>query len=204
MAWVNALGPCIEQVDYRLQEGAGCGVPHADEHGHEPPEEPDRQLSYRLGGGRALAWIGEGLREFGIAPGSPLAADQHDKARALMSGEDPNTGELLMKAKHVVDPRGKLPVAPLHEALETAAAERGTTVASLLADRPAMVKRAAQMARGVARQGEAHLVRIGDLEQLARAAGAAGCRPSRGVRARGVGVRAQVARCPGQDRQPGL
>ncbi|MFI6705376.1 MobF family relaxase [Nonomuraea sp. NPDC050478] len=170
MAWVNALGPCIEQVDYRLQEGAGCGVPHADEHSHESAEEPDRQLSYRLGGGRALVWIGEGLHEFGITPGTPLTADQHDKARALMNGADPNTGELLMKAKHAVDPRGKLPAAPLHEALETAAAERGTTVASLLAGRPAMIKRAAQMARGVARQGEAHLVRIGDLEQLARAA----------------------------------
>ncbi|MFD1547108.1 MobF family relaxase [Nonomuraea guangzhouensis] len=170
MAWVNVLGPCIEQVEYRLREGAGCGVPHADEHGHEHGEEPDGQLSYRLGGERALVWIGEGLREVGIVPGTPLTSDQHGKARALMNGENPDNGKLLIKAKHVVDPRGKLPAAPLGEALEAAAAERGTTVEGLLAARPAMVKRAAQMARGIAREGEAHLVRIGDLEQLARAA----------------------------------
>lgn len=170
MAWVNVLGPCMEQVDYRLQEGAGCGVPQAGEHGHERHEEPDGQLSYRLSGGRALVWIGEGLREVGIIPGTSLTPDQHGKARALMSGEDPNTGRLLLKAKHAVDPRGKLPAAPFGEALEEAAAGRGTTVDGLLAARPAMVKRAAQMARGIAREGEAHLVRIGDLEQLARAA----------------------------------
>ncbi|MEU8251987.1 MobF family relaxase [Nonomuraea sp. NPDC048916] len=171
MAWVNVLGPCMEQVDYRLREGAGCGVPQAGERSHEPGEELDGQLSYRLGGERGLVWIGEGLHEVGIVPGTALTADQHGKARALMNGEDPNTGELLMKAKHVVDPRGKLPAAPLGEALEAAAAKRGTTVEGLLAARPAMVKRAAQMARGIARQGEAHLVRIDDLDQLAFAAG---------------------------------
>ncbi|MBT2234431.1 MobF family relaxase [Nonomuraea sp. NEAU-A123] len=171
MAWVNVLGPCMEQVEYRLQEGAGCGVPHAGEHGHEHHEEPDGQLSYRLGGESALVWIGEGLREVGITPGTRLTPDQHGKARALMNGEDPNTGKLLMKAKHVVDPRGKLPAAPFGEALEKAAAARGTTVEALLAARPAMVKRAAQMARGIARKGEAHLVRISDLDRLAFAAG---------------------------------
>ncbi|MEU6718619.1 MobF family relaxase [Nonomuraea sp. NPDC046802] len=160
----------MEQVEYRLQEGSGCGVPHAGEHGHER-QEPDGQVSYRLDGAYALMWIGEGLREFGIVPGTPLTADQHGKARALMNGEDPNTGELLMKAKHVVDPRGKLPAAPLGEALEAAAAKRGTSVEGLLAARPAMAKRAAQMARGIAREGEAHLVRIDDLDRLAFAAG---------------------------------
>ncbi|MET8381702.1 MobF family relaxase [Streptosporangium canum] len=171
MAWVNVLGPCMEQVDYRLREGAGCGVPYAGERGHNPSEELDGQLSYRLGGERGLVWIGEGLREVGIVPGTALTADQHGMARVLMNGEDPITGELLMKAKHVVDPRGKLPAAPLGEALEATAAKRGTTVEGLLAARPAMVKRAAQMARGIARRGEAHLVRIDDLDQLAFAAG---------------------------------
>ncbi|MGW4791807.1 MobF family relaxase [Nonomuraea sp. NPDC004297] len=158
----------MEQVEYRLQEGAGCGVPHTGEHGRE---ELSGQLSYRLDGARALVWMGEGLREFGIVPGSRLTADQRDKARALMGGKDPNTGKLLMKARHVVDPRGKLPGAPLGEALEAVATARGTTVENLLAARPAMVKRAAQMARGIAREGEAHLVRIGDLDRLAFAAG---------------------------------
>ncbi|MGR6913629.1 MobF family relaxase [[Actinomadura] parvosata] len=161
----------MEQVEYRLQEGAGCGVPHASERGREVHDEPDGQLGYRLDGECNLVWIGEGLREFGIVPGTPLTADQHDKARALMDGKDPNTGKQLMAAKHVVDPRGKLPAAPLGEALEEAATARGTTVENLLAARPAMVKRAAQMARGIAREGEAHLVRMDDLDRLAFAAG---------------------------------
>ncbi|MEV0633271.1 MobF family relaxase [Nonomuraea wenchangensis] len=171
MAWVSALGPCIKQVEYRLQEGAGCGVPHAGEHDPERQQEPDGQLSYRLDGGSTLVWIGAGLREFGIVPNTPLTPDQYSKARALMDGRDPNNGKLLMAAKHVVDPRGKLPGAPLGEALEAAATARGTTVENLLAARPALVKRAAQMERGIAREGEAHLVRICDLDRLAFAGG---------------------------------
>ncbi|MFC7591648.1 MobF family relaxase [Nonomuraea antimicrobica] len=161
----------MEQVEYRLQEGAGCGVPQLGEHGREGREEPDGQVGYRLDGGCALVWVGEGLREVGIVPGTRLTADQHGKARALMDGRDPNTGKVLMAARHVVDPRGKLPGAPFVEALEAIATVRGTTVEDLLAARPAMVKRAAQMTRGVVREGEAHLVRIEDLDRLAFAVG---------------------------------
>jgi hypothetical protein len=44
-------------------------VPHSEQ-GRERQEEPDGQLSYRLGGERGLVWIGEGLREVGIVPGT--------------------------------------------------------------------------------------------------------------------------------------
>ncbi|MFI9598194.1 MobF family relaxase [Nonomuraea sp. NPDC052265] len=171
MAWVTVLGPCMEQVDYRLREGGGCGLPHAEERETEHLGEADGQLSYRLGGKHTMVWIGEGLREVGLAPGMPLRADQFNMARALMNGEHPTSGVVLVKAKHVVDPRGKLPAAPLADELEAAAAERGNTVEDLLAAHPALVKRAAQLARGIAREGEAHLVRLGDLELLAGAAG---------------------------------
>ncbi|SEG86027.1 hypothetical protein SAMN05444920_105629 [Nonomuraea solani] len=69
-----------------------------------------------------------------------------------MSGLDPHTGEVLVPAKHVSDPRAKLPAAPLGDALENAAAERDATVEQMLAERPAMAKRAARMARGIATQ----------------------------------------------------
>ncbi|MFC7723248.1 hypothetical protein [Nonomuraea recticatena] len=88
-----------------------------------------------------------------------------------MSGIDPRTGEVLVEAKHLADPRAKLAGEPLVVALEVAAAERGVTVGRMLAARPAMVKRAAQLARGVDREGQAHLIRIHDVEKLARAAG---------------------------------
>ncbi|WP_327581620.1 relaxase domain-containing protein [Nonomuraea sp. NBC_00507] len=172
MAWVSVIGPLMEQVDYRLQEGAGCGIHRAGEHEHEGAHpEADGQIAYRLADERGLMWVGQGLRELGLASETSLAATQHDIARAIMSGLDPFTGEVLVPAKHVTDPRAKLPAAPLGEALESAAVERGTTVEQLLDERPAMAKRAARMARGIARQGEAHLMPIKDIEQLASAAG---------------------------------
>ena len=82
MAWVSTLGPDQAQVDYRLHEGAGCGAPEL---------QADAQLAYRLTGERPLMWIGDGLREVGITPGSPLTADQHDAARALMDGRHRHT-----------------------------------------------------------------------------------------------------------------
>ncbi|MGV9386190.1 MobF family relaxase [Nonomuraea sp. NPDC003707] len=172
VAWVSVIGPSMEQVDYRLQEGAGCGLHHDDDHGHEGGHaDADGQITYRLADERGLMWIGQGLRELGLTSETSLAAIQHDVARAIMSGLDPVTGEVLVPAKHVSDPRAKLPAAPLGEALEAAAAEHGTTIEQLLAERPVMVARAARMARGIARQGEAHLIPIKDIEQLARAAG---------------------------------
>ncbi|MEV4162137.1 MobF family relaxase [Nonomuraea dietziae] len=169
MAWVSVIGPSMEQVEYRLQEGAGCGLAQPGEHDHEPVA--DQQIAYRLADERGLMWIGEGLREVGITPQTPLTADQHEAAKALMSGVDPRTGEVLVEAKHLADPRAKLAGEPLVAALEAAAAKLGVTVERMLAARPAMVKRAAQLARGVDREGQAHLIRIHDVEKLARAAG---------------------------------
>ncbi|HEX4814888.1 MAG TPA: MobF family relaxase, partial [Nonomuraea sp.] len=172
MAWVSVIGPLMEQVDYRLQEGAGCGIHHRGDHETgDGPAPADTPITYRLADERGLMWIGQGLGELGLTAQTSLTAQQHDVARAIMSGLHPVTGEVLVPAKHVTDPRAKLPAAPLGEALETAAAERGTTLARLLADRQAMAKRAARMARGIARQGQAHLMPITDIEQLARAAG---------------------------------
>ncbi|WP_181449333.1 MobF family relaxase [Nonomuraea aridisoli] len=171
MAWVSVIGPLMEQVDYRLQDGAGCGIHHTGDHEAGHTDGQDGQITYRLADERGLMWIGQGLQELALTPETPLPAGQHDVARAIMSGEDPTTGEVLVAAKHVTDPRAKLPAAPLSEALHKSAAERGTTLEQLLAERPVMAKRAARMARGIARQGEAHLMPIKDIEQLADTAG---------------------------------
>ncbi|MFI9553167.1 MobF family relaxase [Nonomuraea endophytica] len=173
---MNTIGPAQQQVEYRLAEGAGCGLAPAsepvpgDEHGRERAAG-DGQVAYRLGDGRALMWIGEGLREVGLTPLTPLTPDQHDAARALMDGINPSTGEVLVAPKMAADPRAKLPGEPLVAALEAAAAAHGVTVERLLSGRPKAAARAAQLVRGVARQGQAHLIRIHDVEQLAAAAG---------------------------------
>jgi hypothetical protein len=78
MAWVSVIGPSMEQVEYRLQEGAGCGLAQPGEHAHEPVA--NQQIAYRLADERALMWIGEGLREVGITPQTSLTADQHQGA----------------------------------------------------------------------------------------------------------------------------
>ncbi|MFI6915389.1 MobF family relaxase [Streptosporangium sp. NPDC050284] len=166
MAWVSTLGPSMAQVDYRLQEGAGCQSHHLVR-GQE-----DGQISYRLAGDRPLMWIGDGLREVGLTPGTPLTADQHEMARALMDGRHPHTGQVLMEAKRAVDPRAMLPGGPLLTALEKAAAERGVAdVAALVAGNEEMAKRAVRLQRGVRRKGEAYVIPYDDARRLAKAAG---------------------------------
>ena len=50
---VRVLGPDPAQVDYRLEESAGC----------------DHQLEYRLDGTRPLEFFGRGLAAVGLTPG---------------------------------------------------------------------------------------------------------------------------------------
>ncbi|MFC5820966.1 MobF family relaxase [Nonomuraea harbinensis] len=168
---MSVIGPSMEQVEYRLQDGAGCGAHRDDGQAQGTPQQPHEQPTYRLADERGLMWIGQGLHEFGIIPRTPLTPDQYATARALMNGVHPWSGKVLVPAKHEVDPRAKLPAAPLLAALEAAAAEQGTTVQERLSDRPAVARRVARMARGIARQGEAHLMTVTEIEQVARAAG---------------------------------
>ncbi|MEU4836151.1 MobF family relaxase, partial [Streptosporangium sp. NPDC023615] len=163
---MSTLGPSMAQVDYRLHEGAGCQSHHLVR------GQDDGQISYRLAGDRPLMWIGDGLREIGITPGSTLTADQHEAARNIMDGRHPHTGHVLMKAKQAVDPRAMLPGGPLLQELEKAAAERGDAgVAELVAGNTEMAKRAGRLERGVRRRGEAYVIPYDDARRLATAAG---------------------------------
>lgn len=104
-----------EQVDYRLHGGSGCD-----------PRTADQQLDYRgEDGERPLMWIGSGLREFGIEPGTALGEGEFEKARALMAGADPVTGEQLVTPKLAVYEDAKVPLAELVEAVELAALAAG-------------------------------------------------------------------------------
>lgn len=179
MGSVTVIGPDMGQVDYRLQASAGCGLEAGADHRHTTLGAD--QIGYRLPDSQPLRWIGEGLREFGIEPGTPLETDA-DKAmaRALMSGVDPRTidlstgdprtGKTLVKPKMVVDPRGKLPTAVLLQAVVEAADAAGTNPAGLVAKSKTAATILARAERSVAKDGEVHRLRLRDAKALAAAA----------------------------------
>jgi len=175
VAWVTTLGPAMAQIDYRLEQQSGCSLTPAD----------DGQVAYRLESDRPLEWVGEGLREVGIEPGTALDDAGKAAARALADGRDPSTGDVLVAPKMAVDPRAKLPAGPLVAAVRQAAERAGTTPARLLAD-PRAAARYGRLQRGVAREQTrtdgpagarpdaeqvAHRAPVGDLQRVAEAAG---------------------------------
>jgi len=177
---VTVIGPDMGQVDYRLQASAGCGLEAGADHQHTTLGAD--QIGYRLPDSQPLWWIGEGLREFGIEPGTPLAGDADKaRARALMSGVDPRTinlstgdprtGKTLVKPKTVVDPRGKLPTTTLLQAVAEVAAATGTSPAGLVAKSKTAATILARAERSVAKDGEVHRLRLRDAKTLAAAAG---------------------------------
>lgn len=172
VAWVTTLGPHMDQVEYRLQERAGCELEPDD-----PDLDPelgveDPRLAYRLAeDARALEWIGEGLREVGIEPGTLLDEAGKDAARALADGLDPRNGDVLVAPKMAVHPAGKLPAEPLLDAVGRAARDAGSSVEVLLAGDERASARYGRAVRGVRREGAAHRVPVGDLARIATAAG---------------------------------
>lgn len=170
MGWVTVIGPAMEQVEYRLKSSAGCSL-------HQDDPEHDAQVDYRLGDGLdgdlELVWIGKGLREVGITPGSAMSEADKDKARALMCGVHPGTGEVLVKPRAVTDPRGKLPAGPLVAAVTARAAALGVDVKQLLrADvDDAAFQRFGRADRGLKREGAVHRVAYNDALPLTKIAG---------------------------------
>ena len=175
VAWVTTLGPAMAQIDYRLEQQSGCSLTAGD----------DTQVAYRLESDRPLEWVGEGLREVGIEPGTALDDAGKAAARALADGVDPSTGEVLVAPKMAVDPRAKLPAGPLVAAVRAAAERAGTTPAVLL-EEPRVVARYGRLQRGVAREQTrtdgpagarpdvdtvAHRAPVADLQRVADAAG---------------------------------
>jgi conjugative relaxase-like TrwC/TraI family protein len=165
----------MAQIDYRLQQQSGCSL----------TSDNDGQVAYRLESDRPLEWVGDGLREVGIEPGTVLDDAGKAAARALADGVDPSTGEVLVAPKMAVDPRAKLPAGPFVAAVRAAAEQAGTTPALLLGELR-VVARYGRLQRGVAREqtrtdGPAgarpdaeqvvHRAPVGDLQRVADAAG---------------------------------
>lgn len=163
MAYVTPIyGGSAGQIDYRL------GV---TQHGCDS----DVQFRYRADGReRPLRWIGCGLPEFGIdglVAGAELTVEQHDRARALMAGMHPVTGEQLVAPKVAVPPDAKVPLGPLVAAVRTHAAEREVDDPVALFGKPKERSAWNTAVRAVARRGDAALLRVDDALILAEAAG---------------------------------
>ncbi len=126
MARVTAIGPDEAQVDYRLEESAGCGLTPSD-------SAVDAAVDYRMR--ETLTWFGGGLADLGvpsIKAGEQLTGEAaKDHARALMEGLHPATGVVLVKPKTVTDPRGTLPGIDLLAAIREAAARQGVEPSKL-------------------------------------------------------------------------
>ncbi|WP_236573861.1 MobF family relaxase [Streptomyces sp. GS7] len=136
-----------------------------------PAPAADGQVDYHLNASeRPLMWIGNGLAEFDIVPGSTLTPEQFQAARRLMRGEDPRTGQTLVEPKLAIAPAAKLSAAPLVRAIRRSAAERGVKPDSLL-DSQRKKAAFATMERQLTRFGEAHKVPASTLLKLAGAVG---------------------------------
>lgn len=174
MAWLTKLGADQRQVDYRLKASAGCGAEvtavSAAGLGAGGGGGGDAQLAYRLEEGTNLRWVGEGLREFGIAPGARMSASDVDAARLIMDGRDPTNKDVLVEPKLGLSPEAKIDAAPLMARLAEAAETAGAgSVAELFAGDERLVKRAARLERAVARRPW-HRAPVKDLARLAEAA----------------------------------
>lgn len=149
-----------EQVDYRLHGGHGCD-----------PRTVDAQVEYRADATeRPLVWVGSGLSEFGIVAGTQLSEQDYEKARSLMAGRNPVTGEQLVSPKLAVFADAKVPLEELVAGIELAALARGHEPRELFdaAKHRAMFDRAK---RSVERAGSAATLRADEARKLVDAAG---------------------------------
>ncbi|QKW51489.1 MobF family relaxase [Streptomyces buecherae] len=143
-----------------VEVAAAAGLEARDLYGEGalPARAADGQVDYHLDASeRPRVWIGNGLTEFGITPGSTLPPEQFPAARRLMHGEDPRTGQTLVEPKLAIAPAAKLPAAPLARAIRRAAAERGVAPASLLGS---------QRKRDAFRRVESQLKRFGESHRI--------------------------------------
>ncbi|MFD7580964.1 AAA family ATPase [Kitasatospora sp. NPDC059817] len=156
-----------------VEVAAAAGLNARELYGEQvlPRQAAGGQVDYHLDASeRPLVWIGEGLREFDIEPGSVLAPAQFQAARRLMYGEDPRTGQTLVEPMVAIAPAAKLPAAPLVRAIRRAAAERSVSPASLL-DSQRKKDAFRRMENQLARFGESHRVPASTLLKLADAVG---------------------------------
>lgn len=156
-----------------VEVATAAGLDAHDLYGDQASPRPAAggQVDYHLDASeRPLVWIGNGLNEFDITPGSVLAPEHFQAARRLMHGEDPRTGQTLVDPKLAIAPAAKLPAAPLARAIRRAAAERSVNPVTLL-DSKRKQDAFRRMESQLKRFGESHRVPASTLLKLSDAVG---------------------------------
>ncbi|MEH0614739.1 MobF family relaxase [Streptomyces scabiei] len=156
-----------------VEVAAAAGLDARDLYGDQalPQQAADGQVDYHLDASeRPLVWIGNGLTEFDITPGSVLHPEHFQSARRLMHGEDPRTGQTLVEPKLAITPAAKLPAAPLIRAIRRAAAERSVNPLTLL-DSKRKQDAFRRMENQLQRFGESHRIPASTVLKLADAVG---------------------------------
>lgn len=122
VAYVTPIGSNPAQIDYRLVGGHGCeaGVSVAQVEYHTEEHE------------RPLVWAGGGLGEVGITAGARFGEGDVERARALVNGFDPRTGEQLVEPKLGIYEDAKVNVGALVRAVQAVAAEADVEVNEVL------------------------------------------------------------------------
>lgn len=147
MSGVTPIG-AKAQIDYRLGREHDCQLDYRSD---------DRE--------RPLRWIGGGLAAVGIEAGSEFGPGDRDRARALMLGVDPRTGEVLVEPKRVVYEDAKVALAPLVAAANERAQRARSSVEAQLAGRTLLAWQSA--VRAVGREGESAVRRADEAGKLA-------------------------------------
>ena len=148
---IGRLGCGVKAADYYLRRQAGC------------------EADYYLGvGDRRGVWLGDGARALGLA--GELDPAGETALRALLEGRHPDGQQLLAPVLRL-DPAGRLPAAPLVEAIREAASARDVEVVELLGDPRLAALYAGMARRATGRSRERATVSAERAGQLAAAAG---------------------------------
>jgi conjugative relaxase-like TrwC/TraI family protein len=129
---IAMLAAGSDPAGYYLDRQAGCAADY-----------------YTGAGERAGVWLGSGAAAVGLAGQLDTAGEQI--LRGLLDGRAPD-GRVLVPPVLRADPRGRLPAAPLVQALRARAADRGVAVEAMFiepADRAAYKVLAADQPRGL-------------------------------------------------------
>ena len=165
MSYVTPIGSSEAQIHYRLGGAHGCATQIDPATGaglsvHTDPDSP-------------LLWIGEGLHEVGIEPGTVLYPEFFWQAISLLNGIDPSLagdGERLVRHKLAVPPDAKVAASPLVRAVYRQALARDVSVEVLLGSgRLVSIFRRAE--RVLASRGESAALRADHAGQVADRAG---------------------------------
>jgi hypothetical protein len=126
----TTFGSAAAAVRYFVRDGADCATPGRDLLAPAVVSAAGRAVDYYGEGGRALGvWAGGGAAALGLT--GVITAGDRDAVMRLLSGQLPD-GQQVARPVRRPHPDGRLPIAPLVDAVREIAAAHGLRVDQLL------------------------------------------------------------------------